>query len=190
MKFFLVALLLTVSVFPAFAQNDLALCKLRAQQVATNGVAYQPGIDVYGKPVVPADVGSAASMVPDLVRIPLNIDLAQRLGVVPTGAKMDAEMGYVEIHKDGRVTFNGQDMTNAAAIACSDEAAPLEATASPTKIIVPPDAPALPMVTTPATVIKPTRPAHTLGQLTIPAKAINPAAEVIKDDDIIWGEGN
>ncbi len=101
-KFVLAVLLLTVSAVPAFAQNDLALCKLRAQHVARADVAYQPGVDVNGNPVVPADVGSVSSIVPDIVRIPLNIDLAQRLGAVPTGAKLDADMGFVEIHKDLR----------------------------------------------------------------------------------------
>lgn len=199
MKFVLAVLLLTVSAFPAFAQNDLALCKLRAQHVARADVTYQPGIDVYGKPVVAADVSSTPGMVPDNIRIPLNIDLAQRLGAVTTGAKLDADMGYVEIHKDGRVTFNGQDMTNATAIACGDQAsaASVEATAPPTKIIVPPNAPTLPMVTQPAAVMKPTAtlPAHTLGQITIPAH-VEPAygsrtnEDLAKDDEIIWGQGN
>lgn len=205
-KLILTAFLVMGAALPAFAQNDLALCKLRGQHVVTSGVAYQPGVDVYGNAVVPADVGSAPSMVPDVVRIPLNFDLAQRLGVVPTGAKLDADMGYVDIHRDGRVTFNGQDMTKATAIACGDQGsesvgATIEATAQPTKIIVPPDAPTLPMVTTPATVTRPTLPAHTLGQLTIPAKQIEPAKlepangsksneDLAKDDEIIWGEGN
>lgn len=166
-KYILTVALMTVSL-PAFAQNDLALCRLREQHVATKGVAYQPGVDVHGKAVVPADVNAAPSVVPDVVRIPLTVDLAQRLSNVPAGVELKADTGMVEVHKDGRVVFNGQDLTGQAAVVCGDkapvqESAPTEeaaapvpptvpaapATAQPTKIVVPVDAPAVPMATVP-----------------------------------------
>jgi|GEM_PF-1185780 hypothetical protein len=148
-KVILTALLVSASAFPAYAANDLALCKLRDQHVATQGVAYQPGIDVHGKPVVPADVNAAPSVVPDVVRIPLTIDLAQRLNNVQTGMELKADTGMVEIHNDGRVTFNGQDLSKQAAVVCGEGQVPVQQAA--TAPMVPPAAPA-PAVAEPAPV--------------------------------------
>lgn len=65
---FLMALFVFVSA-PAFAQNDLALCRLRAQHVAAADVTYKPGVDVHGNPVVPADLNAVPNMVPDVIKI-------------------------------------------------------------------------------------------------------------------------
>lgn len=221
-KLFLASILVIISVIPAYAQNDLALCRLRAQHMARADVAYQPGVDVHGNPVVQADVNAAPSMVHDVIRIPLNVDLAQRLASVPSGVELEADMGMVEVYKDGRVTFNGQDLTNVAAVVCGDQvAASAEATAPPEKIIVPADAPAVPMATAKApaapvipsdAVASPPLPPQTLGQFRVPAKQsvaapVAPAsakspvvqappqgertnADLAKEDEIIWGEGN
>ena len=222
-KFFLIAMLMTVPVLPVWAQNDLALCKLRAQHTASPGAAYQPGVDVHGNPVMPADVNAAPSMVPDVIRIPMTVDLAQRLGTVPAGMELKADTGMVEIHKDGKVIFNGQDFTTQSVAVCGNEvpasaqAAIAPATEPPTKIIVPQDAPSMPMATVSvessapivpdSAVVSPPLPPQTLGQLTIPAKE-QPApsvpvapkaaagmgersnADLEKDDEIIWGQGN
>lgn len=171
-KVILTAILLTISV-PAYAQNDLALCRLMAQNSGVKGAAYQPGVDVNGNAVAPADVSAVPSIVPDVIRIPLTVDLAQRLGKVPAGTELKTDMGMVEIHKDGRVVFNGEDWSNQAAVICGggqvvpaapvveEAAAPApEAVAPavpvvpavparPTKVVVPIDAPAVPMATTP-----------------------------------------
>lgn len=207
-KLILTTLVLLAAPFPAFAQNDLALCKLRAQHVSDTNVAYQPGVDVRGNPVVPADVGAAPSIVPDNIRIPMTVDLAKRLGTVPKGAELNADMGFVEIRRDGQVTFNGQDLTSQTNIACGNDVAPpvtsAAATATPSSlnalnaasddvvVVVPPDAPALPIATAPINARPLPRPSvapaatpgiptnakalppqqkNTLGQLAIPATA-------------------
>lgn len=176
--FVLAGLLLTTSAMPSMAQDsNLALCKLRSQHVAAPNTAYQAGVDAQGRAVVPADVATTASMVPDVVRIPMTVDLAQRLGSVPAGAEMKAATGMIEIHKDGRVSFNGQDMTEVAVVLCDGKApttaaAPVQETvnvaptapvvpktpnvpvtpqASVDKVVVPVDAPSLPMATVPVT---------------------------------------
>ena len=230
--FVLTALLLATSAMPVWAQNgNLALCKLRSQHVAAPNTAYQPGVDAQGRAVVPANVSAAPSVVPDVVRIPMTVDLAQRLGSVPAGAEMKTATGMVEIHKDGRVSFNGQDMTEVAVVLCDNSKAPAPAqetagASAPVapvvpktpsnpvapvkvvdKIIVPVDAPALPMATVPVspdvqqpvvssitTDIKPadipenamatkSLPPQTLGQFIVPAKnapeALQPASEPV-----------
>ena len=75
------------------------------------GVAFQPGVDVHGKPVVPADMDSSLHgeiTPPDILEIPLTVDLAERLGITVPGLQMDAPIGLLKIHKDGHVDFNGQ----------------------------------------------------------------------------------
>lgn len=166
--FVLTALLLASSAVPALAQNqNLALCKLRSQHVAAPNTAYQPGVDAQGRAVVPADYSASPSVVPDVVRIPMTVDLAQRLGSVPAGTELKAATGMIEIHKDGRVTFNGQDMTEVAVVLCDGRAVPVQQAeaaapavpavpqapvmpqASVDKVVVPVDAPSLPMATVP-----------------------------------------
>lgn len=182
--FVLATLLLTVSAVPVMAQDsNLTLCKLRSQHVAAPGTAYQAGVDAQGRAVPPADAAKIPSMVPDVVRIPMTVDLAQRLGSVPAGSEMKAATGMIEIHKDGRVSFNGQDMTEVAVVLCDGKevvtapvqekaaaasvstpavpaapSAPVMPQAAVDKIVVPVDAPSLPMATVPVAVTAPASP--------------------------------
>ncbi len=184
--FVLTGLLLVTSAMPSMAQDaNLALCKLRSQHVAAPNTAYQAGVDAQGRAVVPADVSATPKVVPDVVRIPMTVDLAQRLGSVPAGAEMKAATGMVEIHKDGRVSFNGQDMTEVAVVLCDGKVpttaaapaavpaqeavavapaapvvpkapnVPVAPQASVDKIVVPVDAPSLPMATVPVATTAP-----------------------------------
>lgn len=176
-RFLTLIMIMTVLPDRAWAQNDLALCKLRAQYIASPDVAFQPGVDVHGNPVVPADVNAYPAMIPDVIRIPVSIDLAERLGHVPEGAELKTETGMVEVHRDGRVTFNGQDFTQQTNIVCDDNAAATQVIAPETDL-----------------------PPQTLGQ--IPVETVLPPAGVqqpqpvdtqttIVDQqkDIIWGQG-
>lgn len=190
-KFVLTILLLTVSAFPAYAQNEPALCKLRAQHVARADAAYKPGVDVQGNPVMPADVNAAPSMVPDIVRIPMTVELAKYMNIVPKGVELKAGTGLVEIFKNGHVAYNGLDISSQIATLCDDEvpaAAPAPAAALPPQTLgqitvpapVAPAAPQVPPVEAPA--------APAAAQPTQPDEHTN--ADLEKDDKIIWGEGN
>ena len=184
----LTILLLIVSVFPAYAQNEPALCKLRAQHVAHPDVAYKAGVDVHGNSVVPADINAAPTMVPDIVRVPMTVELAKLMNIMPKGVELKAGVGLIEIFKNGHVAYNGLDISSQMAVLCGDE--------------VPGQAPAAVL------------PPQTLGQITVPAPVapsapqvppveapVAPApvatqpdgrtnADLEKDDKIIWGEGN
>lgn len=107
-------LLFTTATTPAFAQNAAALCKLRATYRSDGSAAYQAGVDAEGKPVAPADVSPTARVLGSTIRIPLNKVLAGQLGL-----EAKANMGMVEIHDDGRVTLNGQDLTPKADEVCA-----------------------------------------------------------------------
>ncbi len=195
-KSVLTILLLMASAFPAYAQNEPALCQLRAQHVARTDVAYKPGVDVKGNPVVPADVNAVPSMVPDIVRIPMTVELAKYMDIMPKGVELKAGVGMIEIFKDGRVAYNGLDISSQIATLCDDKVP------GQTPAVVPAAA------TAPAAVLPP----QTLGQITVPAPVVPATPEVPqveapaapaaaqpdertnadleKDDKIIWGEGN
>ena len=105
--------------FPAFAQNPETVCKLLTRHEAAADVAYQPGVDVHGRPVTPADIHAAPVIVPDVVRIPLSVDLAQGMQpYLPEGTELNAHFGMIEIYRDGSVVFNGQNLTDAAQVMC------------------------------------------------------------------------
>jgi len=105
---------------PAMA-NPSVLCSVRANyEAAGSGAAYQPGVDVNGNAVAPADTAAPVSVVPQTLRIPLTVDLAQRLNeVLPDTAKLETEVGVVEVRQDGHVIINGKDLTGPATAMCN-----------------------------------------------------------------------
>lgn len=126
MRLLFVLILLLLPFAVARAQDQSALCALMPAHKPSAGVEYQPGVDVYGRPVAPADMNAPATqMVPDVVRVPLTIDLAQRFGgALPTGTQLETQMGMIEIHRNGRVTYNGHDLTTAAQKVCNGATIP------------------------------------------------------------------
>lgn len=90
------------------------LCKTIQPYTPQQGIAgadYVPGVDVHGKPVAPADLsGGMPAMNP--VVIPVEINLAQRFGLVlPNGVEMKPEIARIEIFQDGRILYNGADVS-------------------------------------------------------------------------------
>lgn len=113
-----------------------------AHVVPADGGAYVPGVDVNGNAVVRADVSGgmglasafgmdeddgAAPVVHDTsaldwpVEIPITIDLAGRMGIAVPGADVGGEgiIGLASITRDGKVAFNGTDITTAAQTVCA-----------------------------------------------------------------------
>ncbi len=91
-------------------------CARLVEHVPAPDVAYQPGVDAYGREVAPADLnGSAQIQVPETLRIPIEIDLLDRLGIPanPVLYESDIPIGEV-IYRNGRLTFNGQPLQDEA----------------------------------------------------------------------------
>jgi hypothetical protein len=111
MKKFVLALLLLL---PAAAQAADAP-KLDPQACKNLSAAYQPGIDVRGKPVAPADLNAPVVGMPDKFSFDVNVDVAQKVGLpVPPGTQMLARAGTVTYDK-GVLSFNGKPLdTNTA----------------------------------------------------------------------------
>lgn len=121
--------LLAVSVlaasFPAHAATakpspviDDRFCQALVKHVPDADVAYQAGVDVHGKPVVPADLdGGHNGVLPQEFSIPLTADLMSFLNLdssaLPASAmkRNDIALGTLTIRGD-QVLYNGKPLTN------------------------------------------------------------------------------
>jgi hypothetical protein len=98
---------------------DPALCKALIKHVPAADVTYQPGADVHGKPVAPADVaGTPQIQMPETLTIPLTISLAQAINLNTSqypynqlGAGTEANIGTLTVNGD-KVLFNGQPLSD------------------------------------------------------------------------------
>jgi len=87
-------------------------CSQLVRHVAAADVTYQPGVDVDGDAVAPADLEPTGQIaVPEVISFPLTIDLSERLGL-PADTLARTVIGDIEVTADGRVTFNGQPLTS------------------------------------------------------------------------------
>jgi len=94
------------------APEDLRkFCHFYIAHVPAADVAYQPGVDVHGNPVVGADVDPAMAVMTPPTEFTLTIDLADYLGISkPQGVQMDTTAIPMKI-EDGRVLVNGKPLT-------------------------------------------------------------------------------
>ena len=91
-------------------------CARLVEHVPGPDVAYQPGVDVYGRDVAPADLGGAPRIeLPETIVIDIEVDLQARFGTPDNKVLFDpdAEVGEVA-YRDGRFTFNGQPLQDQA----------------------------------------------------------------------------
>ncbi len=109
---------LIIAASPAVAHNPPVVTISRADcdrlvvHQPSPDVAYQPGVDVNGRPVAPADLnGGIQIAVPETIRIPIEVDLFNRFGIPadPNQYEAEAQVGEV-IYRDGRAYFNGQPL--------------------------------------------------------------------------------
>lgn len=123
------ALLLAASLVaagPAAADDGVYLgleegvCDRLVEHVPDDDVTYQPGVDVHGNPVAPADINPPIAT-PEVFWIPLEVDLQDRFGIPadPDFFEGDIAIGMVRI-EGNRVTYNGQDLTDPQAAALAE----------------------------------------------------------------------
>lgn len=101
-------------------------CANLIQHGPSADVAYKPGVDVRGKPVVPADGGGGVQLaMPEEITIDIEVDLAARFGLPPQAPptkdlyRPTAKIGTVS-YKDGKAFFNGQPLTSPEAEALAE----------------------------------------------------------------------
>lgn len=120
MRFFVFAVVLVLTAQPVFAEEgviDLQACRQLVEHKPDADVAYQPGVDVNGNPVVEADLNPSPVKVPEKVTFDITVDMAKYLGITaPAGLEGQAKMGTVA-YEDGVLTFNGEPMEGPAVAA-------------------------------------------------------------------------
>lgn len=108
-----VLLFLAVLMMPAaaFAQDVSleVLCKALPDYSQAAGVEYVAGAE----DVVPADLNPLKVAAPDVVNIPIDLMLAERFQSVriPNDLELKPTVALVSIHKNGRVKYDGQDIS-------------------------------------------------------------------------------
>lgn len=120
--------------------EEYAACKLLPD---SQSAAYQAGVDVDGNAVVPADLNSnsMAGMM-NVVKVPLEIDLAKKISSLKqAGIEMNAPLGMMEIHQDGKILYNGQDITSPMMTLCGESQRIVTDT-----VLIPPKPPEPPMI--------------------------------------------
>ena len=105
---------------------DRDACARVVAYVPDPGVAYQPGVDVNGRPVAPADLpGSTQLQLPDSFVISLELDLRHSVYPVPGPKGLDpkVQLGIITV-EGNRVFYNGQPLDDGEqarlAAACRD----------------------------------------------------------------------
>ena len=93
-----------------------AQCRELQRHEPRGDVIYKPGVDVRGKPVVPADLGGGSPVrLPDEISFDLTVRLADVVRQPPPRGISDsvARLGRIEVTGND-VTFNGMPMTGPA----------------------------------------------------------------------------
>jgi hypothetical protein len=132
MRVFITVLLIGLMPFTINAEEKPAVCKIITAHKPADDVAYKAGVDVYGNSVVPADINAAPFQAPNVIKVPLDVDLAQRVNRLnDLGLQMEAPLGMLEVHQDGSVKYNGQDWTAPVLTLCGESHKQLEGADEP-----------------------------------------------------------
>jgi hypothetical protein len=97
----------------AVARSD---CRLAIEHAAAADVDYQPGVDMHGQPVTPADLEQRDIVLPDVVPISISVDLIDQFSLPPDSPllNVDAGIGLAEFElSSGRLFFNGVELSEA-----------------------------------------------------------------------------
>jgi hypothetical protein len=96
---------------------DRSSCELLVRHVPAPDVAYQAGVDVEGRPVVPADLDPSWTLeLPAEIPTYISQDLVERFGIGGDSPLFDADafIGVATVSLiDGHVTFNGRELVSA-----------------------------------------------------------------------------
>ena len=109
-----IALVLTACAWAAPASAEVAISRRDCEQLVSHepapDVTYQPGVDVHGRPVAPADLGGGSQIdLPEVIYIPIEVLVQDRFGIPANSVLYDATalVGVVSV-KGNQVYFEDQ----------------------------------------------------------------------------------
>lgn len=118
-----ILIFLITALIPGFVvadddQSVAVLCKSLADYRPVEGVEYVPGKE----DVVPVDIGGPRQVTPDIIEIPITVLLAQRFPTIniPLDIELEPDVGAIEVHSDGEVTYRGLNITSDAQVVCAE----------------------------------------------------------------------
>jgi hypothetical protein len=129
-----VVLILTLAGWVAPANAEVAIsrrdCERLVRHEPAPDVAYQPGVDVHGRPVAPADLGGGSQIeLPDVIYIPIEVLIQDKYGIPANSVLYDATalVGVVSV-RGNQVYFEDKLLSDpevaALEVACRDRSAP------------------------------------------------------------------
>src|SRR5262245_8733285 len=112
------ALILSVVAWAAPAGAEVAIsrrdCQWLVRHEPAPDVTYQPGVDVHGRPVAPADLaGGSPIELPDVIYIPIEVLLQDKYGIPANSVLYDATalVGVVSVKGD-QVYFEDKPLSD------------------------------------------------------------------------------
>src|SRR5262245_29982411 len=113
-----IALVLAAVVWAVPASAEIAISRKDCQRLVNHepapDVTYQPGVDVHGRPVAPADLGGGQQIqLPDVIYIPIEVLIQDKYGIPANSVLYDATalVGVVAV-RGNRVYFEDQELTD------------------------------------------------------------------------------
>lgn len=128
-KMFSCLAFLSIALFPAsvFSQ-DISLqgeCPPHLMDRDVVGADYVPGVDVHGRKVADASVdGEGAKPLAYPLEIPVTQDVLRFLDMedhIVEDPKAETELAVFKVFEDGRVEYNGQDLSSKVSFKCVEE---------------------------------------------------------------------
>jgi hypothetical protein len=121
-----IALVLVAVAWAAPASAEIAISRKDCERLVSHqpapDVTYQPGVDVHGRPVVPADLGGGQQIqLPDVIYIPIEVLIQDKYGIPANSVLYDATalVGVVSV-RGNQVYFEDQPLTDPEIVALEE----------------------------------------------------------------------
>ncbi len=100
----------------SFAVEKIICNKAYAPATGVQSPDYKAGVD--GDTVASADLNPMPMAMPDYIEVPMTIDLAKKMNLPQVGAEAEMPVANLKIFKNGKVEYNGQDISSNAGTLC------------------------------------------------------------------------
>ena len=121
-----IALVLLLVAWTAPASAEIAISRKDCQRLVNHepapDVTYQPGVDVHGRPVAPADLGGGQQIqLPEVIYIPIEVLIQDKYGIPANSVLYDATalVGVVSV-RGNQVYFEDQPLTDPEIVALEE----------------------------------------------------------------------